>query len=161
MKAGWFLRKVVICAVMIAALCGPSPRQVNAQEPGKAEGTWEGTMTMVHGAGLRDKDYPPQVWRMIVQGNAARMFIRGDQGRFTEIKPGIFKIAQHMSNALVYSIDSASDSSWIETEAWLFIQKDPNVLLAMFSGAVKNPTTNNPEILNYFAVRTGEFHRVQ
>jgi hypothetical protein len=88
------------------------------------------------------------------------MFLRRD-GKFSEIKRGIFKISQHMTNALVYSVDSASDGSWIETESWLLIQKTPNTLGVLFAGAVKNPRASDPEILNLFTVSTSEFNRLQ
>ena len=70
-------------------------------------------------------------------------------------------MVRHLSNALIYSVDSASDSSWIETEAWSLIQKTPDELLALFSGAVRNPKPDAPDLLNFFTVRTGTFKRIQ
>ncbi len=146
---------------IVALVCASQPEQAGAQSAPVFQGTWEGTFTQVRVPGLREKMYPPQVWRMIVQGSTVRMFIRADDGRLSEIKPGVFKIAQHMTNALVYSVDSARDGSWIETESWLLMQKTPDMLTVLFAGAVKNPRTSDPEILNFFTVRTGDFRRVQ
>jgi len=41
------------------------------------------------------------------------------------------------------------------------MQKTPETLTVLFAGAVKNPRTSDPEILNFFTVRTGDFRRVQ
>jgi hypothetical protein len=149
------------CGIIFFFLFGSRPEPASAQTASLFEGTWEGTFTQVLVPGLREKMYPPQIWRMVIRENTVSMFIRSDNGQFSEIKRGIFKISQHVTNALVYSVDSASDGSWIETESWLLIQKAPNALGVLFAGAVKNPRTSDPEILNYFTVRTGDFNRVQ
>ncbi len=145
------------CFFILAALF--LPVQANAQDA--FEGSWEGTFTQVPVPGLREKLYPPQVWRMIVRGDSVQMFIKNQKGDFVEVKPGVFKLAKHLTNALVFSLDSARDQSWIETEAWLLIQKTPDTLGVVFTGAIKNPRTTDAEILNFFTVSTGEFRRMK
>jgi hypothetical protein len=160
-SATWVV--ILFCVAIVAFASDARPEQAGVQTASVFEGTWEGTFTQVPVPGLREKRYPPQTWRLVVRGNTASMFIRGNDGKFPEVKRGVFKIAQHLTNALVYSIDSGRDRDglWIETESWLLIQKAPDTLGVLFAGAVKNPGTSDPEILNFFTVRTGEFSRVQ
>ncbi|MGH6986117.1 MAG: hypothetical protein ACRED9_04670 [Caulobacteraceae bacterium] len=132
-----------------------------AQDSGALDGNWEGAMSMIHGTGLREKGYPPQVWRLAVQGNSVEMFIRGADGSFTEVKPGGFKLVRHLNNALIYSLDSASDGSWVETEAWSILKKNPDTLSVILSGAVNNPKSNDPNVVEFFTVRTGVFQLVK
>lgn len=155
--------RALLGVATIALAWGFSCWHASAQDLNAAQGSWEGTLTQVAVPGLRKKLYPPQVWRMVIEGDKVRMFIRGANNGFSEVKPGKFKVSQFKTNALVYSLDSGEDSDggWIETESWLLLQKNPDALGVLYTGAVKNPKSADPELLNFFTVRTGEFRRVK
>jgi hypothetical protein len=154
-------KAMILCAAIFAFVCGARLEPANAQTAGGFDGTWEGTFTQQPVPGLRKKIYPPQTWRMMVQGDSVRMFISRN-GTFSEIKPGGFHFSQSNTNALVSSVDSGSDSDgpWVETESWLLLRTDPDTLSVLFAGGVENPTAKDPELLHFFSVSTGAFHRV-
>ncbi len=133
---------------------------VHAQDVATLDGTWEGSLTMVHGAGLRQQDSPPQTWRLVINGDTARAFIlRG--GKVEEIKPGKFRLPRDRSNAVMTAVDSGrdTDGEWIETEAFELLFKSPGDVLVTFAGAVNNVSEPlDKPTSKFMTLRTGEFH---
>ena len=153
--------KKIFWVPIVILILGVSSLSARAQDTGALDGTWEGTLTRIHGAGLDPKDYPEQTWRIAVQGETVRMFIQRD-GKFLEIKPGKFRMIRDLNNTLIYSLDSGSDSDgpWIETEVWSILKKSPTTLGITFAGAINNPTAKDPALTYIANVETSTFQRL-
>lgn len=134
-----------------------------AQGAAPLDGAWEGSLAMVHGAGLGERDYPPQTWRFVIAGDTARAFLLRD-GKTQEIKPGKFRLLRERSNAVMTAVDSGKDKDgeWIETEAFELLQRSPEEVLVTFAGAVNNVAQSLDQPTSKFmTVRTGVFHPVK
>jgi hypothetical protein len=126
-------------------------------------GTWEGELQYQKGVGLYNPDWPPDVWRLIVNDNEARVFYKRDAAEdFKESKPGKYKMETYMTNVLIFAFGSGGDDDgvWVETQSFVLTQKDPDTLGAVLAGAVNN--TNLPldrETSKFLYVGTGDFYR--
>ncbi|MBR1201042.1 hypothetical protein JQ574_34110 [Bradyrhizobium sp. AUGA SZCCT0158] len=127
------------------------------------EGTWEGELQYQKGGGLYNPDWPPDVWRLTIKDNAARVFIKRDAAEdFKESKPGKYKMEIYMTNVLIFAITSGGDEDgvWVETQTFVLTQKGPDTLGAILAGAVNN--TEQPldrETSKFFYLGTGELLR--
>lgn len=136
-----------------------------SQDFGPIEGTWEGSLSYLKGEGLRNPEWPPDFWRLMIQANSVRVFFKrgGNTEEVKEVKPGKYKIERYMTNVIIFSIDSGrdDDSVWVETEAFLLTQKAPNVMVGALTGAVNNVDLPiDQDISKFVYAATGEFHRL-
>jgi hypothetical protein len=148
---------------IVAAFGSLLSQQVKAQQSDSIDGTWQGTLDYVHGAGLLARVHPPQIWRLTIQGASVRAFLISD-GKAREIKSGKYKIERYMTNAVIYVIDTGKDSdgTWIETETFLLLQKTPDTLGVTFAGAINNTSLPlDRDISKAFNVMTGDFSRTK
>jgi hypothetical protein len=124
-------------------------------------GTWEGSLGYVKAEGLRNSDWAPETWRLIIGDRVVQVFniSRNDK----EVKPGKFTINRYKTNTLIFAMDSGTDEDgvWIETECFVLTEARPNILSATLSGAVNNENLpRNQELSSFHYVATGQFHRV-
>jgi hypothetical protein len=159
-------RRIILTAFFVvgsAFLLGLWAPSSSAEDTGPIDGVWEGTLDWVHGPGLQKREYPSQVWRMVLEGDNAKMFIVRN-GKLQEVHPGKWKVERLGSNVLIHGITSGTDSDgqWIETSSFILLKRDPNTLGVVHAGAVNNvglPLTS--DISKFFSVQTGNFHRAQ
>jgi hypothetical protein len=150
---------LLVGALVIAwTLSIPTPGQ--AQDFGRANGTWEGSLGPVSGPGLFASDKPLPI-RMIIRDEGPQVFTGED---FTvEAKPGKFKIDRVATNMIVSAIDSGEDNDgvWVETWAFVITQKDRNTLITNFYRVVNNtdlPLSNDDS--KFSSAKAGELKRV-
>jgi hypothetical protein len=77
-------------------------------------GEWRGTLQPLHGSHLDPRDWKLEVKFFIYAGQVRVYIRRGEQ--WQEVKPGKFRITQHKTNAIIYSMDSGG--GWVES--WVF-----------------------------------------
>ena len=146
----------------LAVFTGIGPGRAEAKDRDSLDGTWEGLLTPVQGQGFNEHASPPRRWRFVLSGASARVFlIVGSE--LGEVKPGQFQLRRQGGNALISSLDSGrdDDGNWTETEAFLILQKTPDLLQVLFSGAVSNNSLPSDSALrHFFTVSTGDFSRV-
>lgn len=127
-------------------------------------GTWEAKLSYVKAHGLRDADWRPDFWQVVIEADKVRVFFRrAGSSELKESKAGKYQIHRHLTNAIVFAIDSGTDKDgvWVETEAFLLTQIEAHVLGVTLTGAVNNtvqPTSS--ETSKFFYVATGRFKRV-
>ncbi|MCC8969774.1 hypothetical protein [Bradyrhizobium brasilense] len=124
-------------------------------------GTWEGSLEYVKGKGLRNPDWPPETWRLIIGDSAVQVFnvSRNDK----EVKPGKFAISRYRTNTLIFAMDSGKDEdgTWVETESFVLTAAGPSILNATLSGAVNNvDLPREQELSSFLYVAIGQFRRV-
>jgi hypothetical protein len=124
---------LVSLAILAAALpCG------RAQDFGPLNGTWEGELKSMS----LDADAPRSPsWRRIeIQDTQARVFYRTKDDQVREVMPGKFRIERHLTNAVVFAMNSGRDNEglWVETWVFAITQKDRNTLVANFGRVVNN-----------------------
>ena len=154
--------RLIFTVFMVMTGASGLPSKISAQDVASIDGTWEGRLDWVHAPGLLAREYPFQVWRIVLQGNSAKLFIIRD-GKPQEVHPGTWKVERLESNVLIHTVTSGSDSDgrWIETSSFVLLKRDPETLGVITAGAVNNtrePLTS--DISKYFQVQTGNFHRV-
>ena len=154
------LALILLLCVLAPAAAGPNntPKsgggpsgQMSKQElyMGGFEGTWVGKLRQIdasaydanigYGKAGTESDVA-----IVVAGAAVKVMIRSD-GKWSEVKPGAFRIAQHKTNATIYAIDSASDvydttgsGGWVESWTFTLTHKDAGTLYAGWWRAVSN-----------------------
>jgi hypothetical protein len=159
-----FDRRVVVALVVIGNVLLASlwANKGAAQDLGSIDGVWEGTLDWVHAPGLQTRENPAQVWRIVLQGNTAKMFIVRD-GKLEEVYPGTWKVERLETNVLIHAIASGGSRGdrWINSMSFNLLKRDRDTLGVVRSGAVNNAGTPlTSDISKYFAVQTGNFHRV-
>jgi hypothetical protein len=151
----------LIVAVAIASGLALLPAwQVKAQDFGLLNGTWEGNLRPVNGAGLVASDKPLPI-RMIVRDDSAQVFT--GESFEVEAKPRKFKVERTGTNMIVFAIDSGEDKDgiWVETWAFVITQKDRDTLIANFYRVVNNTEMPvNAHDSKFSMAKTGEFKRV-
>jgi hypothetical protein len=154
------LRRLGAAGAVVGALAfGPA----FPQDAASLDGAWQGSLTMVHGPGLGERDFPAQTWRILINGDTARAYILRE-GKTEEIKAGQFHLSRDRSNAVITAVDSGKDKDgeWIETEAFELLLRSPGEILVTFAGAVNNVGESlDKPTSKFMTVRTGVFHPVK
>jgi hypothetical protein len=115
---------------------------------GGFDGAWEGTLKYIDPSAydsLRGYNIPDGVGlRIVISGNNASVFYKNEDG-WSEVKPGLFHIVAHKTNAIVYAIESSRDvmdetgqGGWVETWNFTITHKDRSSLYVFFNRAVNN-----------------------
>ncbi len=141
-------------------LFGLVPERAKAEDFGPLDGTWEGELRNVD---MEGKGRTGPTWqRVVIQDGKATVFYKKKDGQIFEVKPGKFQVQRHLTNALVFAIDSGRDKDgvWVETWAFAITQKDRNTLIANFIRVVNNndlPLT--AEYSKFSVAAAGELQR--
>lgn len=172
---------VVVASAMLStmAAAGPPASAQGGQRSeaelymGGFEGTWVGKLRSVDGAAIDSKVGTGKAGdlfeiALVVAGGAVRVLYRDKAGKWSEVKPGAFRIAAHKTNATVFATDSASDiydktgsGGWVESWTFTLSHKDRDTLYAGFTRAVNNYLEDAAkENARFFSVRFGELRKV-
>jgi len=153
---------VVSTAALILVSCAAFPSA--AQDFGGLDGSWEGTLTNVQGPGwFFPATQPTKKVKLVIQGNSAQAFqVRDD--KFVEIKPGKFKVERVKTNAIVFAVDTGSDSdgTWVQNWLYAVTEKDRGTLIVNFYAMANNlnmPLSNSSS--KWTTAATGELKRVK
>ena len=150
----------VIAAVALGLCLSLKSAQVEAQDFGPVNGTWEGNLVSIAGPGLLASDRPLPI-QMIIRDDRAKVFT-GDDFEI-EAKPGNFKVERTATNMIIFQIDKGEDKDgvWVETWAFVITQKDRDTLITNFLRVVNN--TKMPLDVRdskFTLAKTGELKRV-
>jgi len=180
------MRPYFVIAVAAAFLCGvpafgqlrevPAPSGGAPREAdlymGGFDGTWVGKLRTIApaaydaaaGSGKEGEEFE---YAIVAAGQAAKVYLRSD-GKWREVKPGIFRIAAHKTNATVIATDSARDvrdttgnGGWVETWSFVLTHKTDATLYVVFWRAVNN-YLKKPDEKNarFFRGSFGEMQKV-
>jgi len=123
------------------------------------DGTWEGEMKSID---LKGDGKTTTGWnRLVIKGKQAQVFYKKDD-KIIEVKAGHFRVERHLTNAIVFAIDSALDDDGIWVETWTFTvtPKDRDTLIVNHVRVVNNvnlPLTR--DYSKFSVIRTGELLR--
>ena len=155
----------------ILLFCALVPVAVSAQDFGPLDGTWEGQMKWGQmkwfDTGDRQRHGEPFTQRIIIQGQAARVFrFKGTQMEeitWDTTKEWPFQVQRKLTNAVISAINSGRDDDGLFVETWVIAvtQKDRNTLLSNLFWVMNN--NNLPLTVNYskFSLAAkGELRRI-
>jgi hypothetical protein len=138
-----------------------------ARDIGSFDGTWEGKLEVVEGTSKTDKDsdsyertkvaYGKSPFKITIHGQRASVYF-GE----TEVKPSLFQVQIHMTNAVVFATDNAEDKDgpWVETWDFAITQKNSEALIVVLSRVVNNlDVPEETHQSKFFVVAVGEFRR--
>jgi len=135
-----------------------------AQDFGGLDGIWEGTLNVVKAPGWSySQTNPTRETRLVIRGNSAQAF-QFQQGKILEIKPGKFKIERLETNAIIFAINSGSDSDgkWVQNWLYAVTEKDRDTLIVNLYAMANNlamPLSNSSS--KWSMAATGELKRVK
>jgi hypothetical protein len=131
----------------------------NAQEFGGIDGIWQGTLKVVATSNPEaSADFEKFPCRLEIERGAVRVYFRSK-----EVKPDLFKIETHKTNAVIWATDSGQDSdgTWVETWAVAITEKDRGNVIVNVSWLVNNIDISATTALGRIsASAVGEFQRV-
>ena len=133
-----------------------------AESTGGIDGTWEGVLEYIRGPGLQNSNWPPDTWRITIQGQEVKVYLKRDGGLFHEAKAGKYRLDQKLPNILISCIDTGGDAGgkWFETAAFLLTQVAPGTMKTMFVGEVNNINSAADQAFSKFCyVATGDLHK--
>jgi hypothetical protein len=116
---------------------------------GGFDGTWVGKLKTIPASSFdaqigSGKEGDASELALVVQGQAAKVYLRRD-GKWSEVKPGAFRVEAHKTNATVTATDSSTDvydktgrGGWVETWSFVLTHKTATELYAAWWRAVNN-----------------------
>ena len=96
-----------------------------------------GELKQLHGS---TESKHESAWRKITIKNQQVYVFSGSEKEPKEIKPGQFQIKRHLTNAVIFAINSGNDNEgrWVETWVLAITQKNQSTLIANFVRVVNN-----------------------
>lgn len=129
-----------------------------AAELGKLDGKWEGKLSVAANSfAPAAEELSKGAIRLVISPKVIQVFLNG-----VEVKPKLFKMQSHMTNAVIFAINSGrdTDGTWVETWAFSVTLKDNDNLIVNYSHLVNNrDVPANKEGSKFFALAAGEFQR--
>jgi len=133
-------RRAVLGGITVAGSAPAAARADNYVTPvGMLDGTWEGNLDPVSGAGLS----PTRLRgvRLVISGQNVSVFTP-NEGALIEIKPGTFVLQRDGTNAVITSIQidpgRPRNEGWVETWCFAVTLNDSATLIANFVRVVNN-----------------------
>jgi hypothetical protein len=156
---GLLVRPALAIPQQAAPQVGEQPPQV-MQQTLPFDGVWEGAIYFDKEAFLSATGTPDTgvKYRLEISGPVVRAFLEED-GKFVELKPGLFHIAPVETNAVIFATEASPDS-WVESVVFTVTQKDARTLLVQLARVVNNRTLPLSDKESKFATRgAGEFSK--
>ena len=153
--------RVAVAFLAIAVICSPASL-ARAADFGSLNGTWEGALAGINGAGVSTAPADFGQMRIVIRDGIAQVFLKHNND-LEEVKPGDFQVVHYLTNAVVMSIDTGhdQDGQWVESWVFTVTQKDANTLLVQFCRQVNNlDMPANAKGSKFTIAAAGELRRI-
>ncbi|HYD86818.1 MAG TPA: hypothetical protein VEA80_05040 [Vitreimonas sp.] len=162
MGSDFTIRRTLVFGAAATLATASAGAQEYVTAVGMLDGTWEGDLGPVDGAGLS----PARLRgvRLVISGQTVAVFVP-DNGSAIEVKPGAFSIQRDGTNAVITSIEvdpgRPRNEGWVETWCFVITLRDADTLITNFVRVVNNNDMPPDEPSARFSqIAAGELRRV-
>ncbi|MRW93386.1 hypothetical protein GJ699_25685 [Duganella sp. FT80W] len=122
------------------------------------DGQWEGALRDLEPAAGGKTELELKV-RLHIAGKKAQVFTAGEDGKWSEVKPGKFNVFQRNFSAVVLANDSWDGDCWDETWSFTVALDNANQLVTRFGRAVSNVRCMSAKAESFGRARAGVLHQ--
>jgi len=125
------------------------------------DGAWEGKLDGYNAPHFIDGVGFPVIFRIVISGDEASVFEFKD-GKWVEMKSGLFHIEKGWAQAIVTSITSGhdEDGTWVEGSTFTLVHHNADTVLAYWLRTVNNLDMQpDQEYFQFAWGASGEMHR--